>query len=997
MSDILSIGAGAAQLYRQSLTTVSNNIANLNTEGYSRQLSSSVEDMPSQQGTLFIGTGARLEGIVRAYDEFIENSLRNSSSDLSSQQPVIKYANRIVDLMGSQNAGLSSALDKFFAAASNLSTDPASIVARNVFIRDADGLAARFRELSNQLDNIDSEVRAGIEQQINTINTLSAQLATINRQLDKKISVDQQPLQLLDQRDKVLRDLANITKISVSEETSGMVTVRLGERSGSVIVNNTQAIDLGVDFDPLDPAGVGIILDPYREAYAASNVSGGILGGLISFRTQTLGSVINSFDHLAQTFVQQINQIHTAGIDGRGDPGKALFQIEPLIEVNSLTLNDQVNIEMEITDLDNFEFSPFTLRWMADPQQWEIEQSKTGAVTRVQPEQGSFTHGGITFRIHGSLKDGDKFDLQPQSRAAAGVTLGVTDPLAIAAAKRLRVTADTANLSDARVSLDIGQVTESGFEYGQRIDQLANNSSPEAAVRVDANNVRPALIIPKGTENTTLMMEVPEDSNLRLQVMTAESVHILGHSIDGDTQQALRSEDQGFVATGAYTDTYLNQQGANAYRDLDMTYGFVARSSQQQNWVPSADGNGMQQQVTTSNALAQTQPVRYVDNYTDTVVEIVAADSLVLNGHSLPSLALAAGQQSSAAGVAQWLNSASAATGVTATAINEIHAAADDIDLLQQLQINGTVISGVAADVVALSDAINAVSATTHVTSYISRDGGLVLTNAEGHQGETMVLGNPDTGATTNALGKANRAYTGSLQLESPDIIRFTFGANGQPAGLGVMGLRTGIYIDGTVDTDMAVFVTGSGTADIAAGFTLPPPAIEAVDKAPFSVAFTSQSQYTITDLATDTVVVNRSYTAGESISYGNLRLTFDSQPDSGDSFIVDGNQQGLGDNGNMLSIVAMQDQPLLVGDRSIGDGYIDIVSYAGNKATLAKISQEALQVVYDQAVESRDKVSGVSLDQEAADLIRFQQAYQASAQIIQMSAKIFDSILAIR
>jgi flagellar hook-associated protein FlgK len=68
-----------------------------------------------------------------------------------------------------------------------------------------------------------------------------------------------------------------------------------------------------------------------------------------------------------------------------------------------------------------------------------------------------------------------------------------------------------------------------------------------------------------------------------------------------------------------------------------------------------------------------------------------------------------------------------------------------------------------------------------------------------------------------------------------------------------------------------------------------------------------------------------------------------------------------------------------------------------GNKATLGKISQEALQVVYDQAVESRDQVSGVSLDQEAADLIRLQQAYQASAQIIQMSSKIFDSILGIR
>ena len=70
--------------------------------------------MPSQQGTVFLGTGARLDNITRAYDEFIESSLRDSSSDLSSQGPMISYANRIVDLMGSQTSGLSSALDQVF-------------------------------------------------------------------------------------------------------------------------------------------------------------------------------------------------------------------------------------------------------------------------------------------------------------------------------------------------------------------------------------------------------------------------------------------------------------------------------------------------------------------------------------------------------------------------------------------------------------------------------------------------------------------------------------------------------------------------------------------------------------------------------------------------------------------------------------------------------------------------------------------------------------------
>jgi len=997
MSDILSIGAGAVQLYRQSLTTVSNNIANLNTEGYSRQLSSSVEGMPSQQGTVFLGTGARLEQIVRAYDEFIESSLRNSSSDLSTQQPVIKYADRIVDLMGSQNSGLSGALDKFFAAASNLSADPASPVARNLFVRDAEGLAARFRELSGQLDSIESEVRADIAQQINTVNTLSTQLATINRQLSKKISVDQQPLQLLDQRDKVLRDLAGITKINVSEATSGAVTVRLGGASGSLIVDNTQAIELGVSFDPLDPARVDIIIDPYGEAYAASTFSSGTLGGLISFRTQTLGPVINSFDHLAQTFVREINQIHTSGIDSRGERGKPLFQIDPLFEVKSPTVSDRVNIDIEIVDLDKVEFAPLTLKWLAEQQQWEIEQPKTGAVTRVQADQGGFTYGGMRFRVQDSFNDGDTFTLQPMQRAASGIRLSETDPLAIAAAKRLRVTADTDNISDARVSLEIGEDNPSHFAYGQSIYQLGNNSSPAAAVSIQANNLRPALVIPRGTENTALMMAVPEDSNLRLQLMTAESVHILGHSIDEDTQQALRSEDTGFLPAGTYSDLHLNQQGDGAYLDMDMTYGFLARSAQQQTWIPSADGNSMQSQVTALNALVQSQPVSYVENSTAVAVELIAADSLELNGHSLPVLEVAAGQQSSAAAIAQWLNSASATTGVSATAINEIRTAADDIDLLQQLQINGTLISGVPADVDALSAAINAVSATTHVTSYVSREGGLVLTNTEGHQGETIVLGNPASGATSNALGTANRAYTGALELESSDSIRFTFGAAGQPADLAVIGLRTGIYIEGAVDTDMAVFVTGSGTADIAAGFTPLPSAEQPADPAPFRVEFTSASQYRIIDIATDTLLANRSYESGESISYGELTLSFDTDPSGGDSFVVDGNQQGMGDNGNMLLIAALQDKPLLAGDRSIGDGYIDIVSDAGNQATLAKISQEALQVVYDQAVASRDGVSGVSLDQEAADLIRFQQAYQASAQIIQMSAKIFDSILAIR
>ena len=996
MSDILSIGAGATQLYRQSLATVSNNIANLNTEGYSRQVSSSAEGMPSQQGTVFIGTGARLQSIARAYDEFTESSLRNSSSDLSTQQPLIEYANRIVDIMGSQTSGLSSALDQFFATASDLSAEPASTIQRKLFVRDADALASRFRELAGHLGAIEQEARSSIELQISTINTLSAQLVAVNSQLSGKISVDKQPPGLLDQRDQVLRDLAQISKIHVTESASGEVAVRLGSSSGSLIVDGKQSLDLGANFDNNDPGRVDIIVDPYGDARASSSVSSGVLGGLINFRSQTLGPAMDNLDYLAQTVVKEVNQIHTSGLDARGERGTELFQIDSVFDVSSPTVNSDIDIEIEVVDPESFAFSPFQIRWMAEDAVWRIEDGSTGAVTYAQPDLEGFAHAGLQLNSVGRLKDGDTFYIEPVERPAAGFKLIQTDPLAIAAAERLRVTASDANISESKVSLSYDQEPQfTGFANGTDMLSLGNNSSTAAGVEYSANNLEPAVIIPRGADNVALMMEVPHDSNLRLQVMNSEGVHILGHSIDAATQTAMLSGDSGFNADSTYSSTYLNAVGTDAYMDMDLTYGFLATSIERQEWVPNASGDGLQEQTINVNAQVETAPVRLQENVSGVTVDLIAADSLVLNGHSLTALTIADGTESSAATMASWLNSATASTGVTATASNIITASKEDIDLLQQVRINNVLIAG-AASIDALSVAINAESATTNVVSYVNRDGDLVLSNAIGHEGKSITLSNPDASSTTNALGQLNQTYAGRLHLDSSDKIRFTFGTDGVPADLAVLGLRTGVYMDGAASEDLAVFVTGSGNANIAAGFSAPTPG-NVAEESPFSVDFISETEYSITDTATGTVVATRNYTAGEDIHYQSLTLAFDSAPKTGDRFVVDGNEGGIGDNGNMLLLVALQDKPVLANGRTISDGYIDLVSTVGNKATLGKISQEALQVVYDQAVESRDQVSGVSLDQEAADLIRLQQAYQASAQIIQMSSKIFDSILGIR
>ena len=101
MSDLLAIGTSATQLYQKALTTVSNNVANLNSVGYSRQEAVLIENTPAQYGVHYLGGGAFLEGIKRSYDQFIEQNLRTSASEVATQRPLVHYTNRLIDMLGS--------------------------------------------------------------------------------------------------------------------------------------------------------------------------------------------------------------------------------------------------------------------------------------------------------------------------------------------------------------------------------------------------------------------------------------------------------------------------------------------------------------------------------------------------------------------------------------------------------------------------------------------------------------------------------------------------------------------------------------------------------------------------------------------------------------------------------------------------------------------------------------------------------------------------------
>jgi flagellar hook-associated protein FlgK len=192
MSDLLSIGSSGVNAYQRALATVSNNIANVNTDGYTRQDVSLASNQPRQMGGSYLGTGARFDAVQRQYDAFVESNLRNSNSDLQSQKPMLSYVNRLIDVMGDESIGLTTAMNRFFESARDLSSDPASVVSRSIFLRDADGLAARFRQLAGQFEIMGNETRQSVETDVGQVNALTSQLALMNKQLAKHPSADKQ-------------------------------------------------------------------------------------------------------------------------------------------------------------------------------------------------------------------------------------------------------------------------------------------------------------------------------------------------------------------------------------------------------------------------------------------------------------------------------------------------------------------------------------------------------------------------------------------------------------------------------------------------------------------------------------------------------------------------------------------------------------------------------------------------------------------------------------
>ena len=150
---------------------------------------------------------------------------------------------------------------------------------------------------------------------------------------------------------------------------------------------------------------------------------------------------------------------------------------------------------------------------------------------------------------------------------------------------------------------------------------------------------------------------------------------------------------------------------------------------------------------------------------------------------------------------------------------------------------------------------------------------------------------------------------------------------------------------------------------------------------------------FNVTSVAPDPSPVT--YTSGANITYNGWQIQITGTPRAGDSFTTQSNTNGVGDNRNALLLGGLQTELTLAGSTaSYQDLYGQTVAQVGSSTRQADVSRQAQESLLQQVTGSRDSVSGVNLDEEAAALIRFQQAYQAAAQVITSSNVLFDALL---
>jgi flagellar hook-associated protein FlgK len=499
MTDILGIGSSGLTAYRKLLETTGNNIANANTDGYVRRdvVLASVGEAQMLPTTKISasGSGVSVDLVRRASDAFLQSQVRNAYSREARSQILSDGLVKLEKAVLAPEHNIGTTVQEFFSKMQDLTLSPSSTSMRLTLIDAGQRVAERFRVTASNIRDEINSAETSIDTTITAINSITAQLGSLNREIIRSGSGPQKLNDLLDQRDKLLKDISKLTNVTVEEKSTGEIDLYLGDSaSGPQLVDFDRSFDLGMN---VDGDRIDFIYDPYGAGSITNQVTGGAIAGQRNFRSEAL-NLLASFNRLAVGLTNAINEQHRQGIDLKGAIGRDIFSTESIIATASDLNQGNAKVSVQIEAAADINNGSYILRYDNNKNQWSVKSSATGASVYGN----SPLHlDGLIFSVEGKPFDGDVFIANPLEDAAIGMHFLTEDPSAIAAAMPLYVDPSVNNNSSGQLNLKQWDIkVPAPVSPPLLTDLFKTRDGDTLAFRRDDE----AFTIPSGTKDATI-------------------------------------------------------------------------------------------------------------------------------------------------------------------------------------------------------------------------------------------------------------------------------------------------------------------------------------------------------------------------------------------------------------------------------------------------------------------------------------------------------------
>ena len=458
MGSVLDIGTRALQANQVALQTAGNNIANVNTTGYSRQ-SVVLQTVAGQYtGGGYIGNGVAVQTVQRNMNAFLTQQALLAGSVQSADSSRSSNLSQLENIFQGGTDGLGQSISNMLNSFSDVASAPTDLTARTVALTQVNETASRMRASQQSLDDLQSGLSQQLSQDVTSVNSIASNIASVNGQISKALATGQSPNDLLDQRDQLLRQLNQYVQTTSVTANDGTLGVFIGGSQALVLGTTASPVSI-VQNDFNDPAKSKLAISANGKTISIdeNNLGGGEVSGMLRFQNNDLVDARNQLGRLTLAITTAMNQQHQLGLDLNGKPGSNLFTppnfggqniMQPVPPANPNAGN--ASLGLSISDVSQFVASDYQVNFTSATT-GTITRESDGTVTNFPQSPPTTapvlaTVDGLNISLNaGTAQPGDRYLIKPFATVASTVNAVFSSPASLAVASPIVGTMGAAN------------------------------------------------------------------------------------------------------------------------------------------------------------------------------------------------------------------------------------------------------------------------------------------------------------------------------------------------------------------------------------------------------------------------------------------------------------------------------------------------------------------------------------------------------------------------